>query len=256
MGYISNCKLRITLGFALLATLATWLVLGEASPFEGYFLYHVTLPNVLTQLLTIPYLVLMVLRPTFWVDQITYTLVFLQWLLVGLSLSVFACRWSRAARKGSENQGTAGKTSLVRASRFLVGLLSGEFLIAQATVLFASGFGTYVPLASTAQLLALGRGSRLVFFGAPFLWAVYFLFLPMISKPRARATVLSVTIGLHLLSGLLATVRDRGLSLGTAGDKTPLITFAVSFLLGMGLLAYFTLRGERLESVENRIKNE
>ena len=101
MSYISNCKLRITLGFALLATLVTWLILGEASPFEGYFLYHVTLRNLLAQLLTIPYLILMVLRPTFWVDQIAYALVFLQWLLVGFLLSVFACRFTRAARKGS-----------------------------------------------------------------------------------------------------------------------------------------------------------
>lgn len=97
----SRNRLRFSLIFALVATLLTWLVLGEASPFEGYFLYHVTIRNLLAQLLTVPYLVLIILRPRFWVDQIFYSLIFLQWLLVGFLLSVFACRFTRAARKGS-----------------------------------------------------------------------------------------------------------------------------------------------------------
>jgi len=84
--------MKISLSFALLLSLVTWLILGENSPFKGYFLQHVLIPNLWGQLLIVPYLILIIVRPRFWVDQISYALIFLQWLLFGFVLSLLVCR--------------------------------------------------------------------------------------------------------------------------------------------------------------------
>lgn len=88
----SSCKTKFSIGFALCAMLTTWLVLGDNSPFKEYFLYHVTIPNLFRGVLIIPYLILMILRPTVFADAIGYILVFLQWLLVGYLFARLICR--------------------------------------------------------------------------------------------------------------------------------------------------------------------
>ena len=85
-------RLRFSLTFALVATLVTWLALGENSPLGGYFLYHVAVPNLFRKILTLPYLILILLRPGLWADEIGYLLVFLQWLVGGFVLSLLIYR--------------------------------------------------------------------------------------------------------------------------------------------------------------------
>lgn len=70
----------------------TWLVLGDSSPLAEYFLEHVTVPNLVRSMLTVPYLLLMVLRPNRDADFIGYILIFVQWLIVGFVLSLLVCR--------------------------------------------------------------------------------------------------------------------------------------------------------------------
>lgn len=92
MTSVWRCRAGVSLVFALAASLLTWLVLGDWSPLEQYFLQHVTIPNILRAILTVPYLVLMVLRPAAFADTIGYALIFVQWLLVGFILSLLICR--------------------------------------------------------------------------------------------------------------------------------------------------------------------
>jgi hypothetical protein len=89
-------RVRFSLILALVATLVTWLVLGENSPLEGYFLYHVAVPNLFRKILTLPYLILIILRPRLWVDEIGYLLVFLEWLVGSFVLSLLIYRSSAA----------------------------------------------------------------------------------------------------------------------------------------------------------------
>lgn len=81
----------------------TWLILGERSPFYEYFLYHVTLPNLVRQILIVPYLLMMIVNPsTATGDAVVSTTVeFLQWLLVGYLLNRVICR--RMLRKETMN---------------------------------------------------------------------------------------------------------------------------------------------------------
>ncbi len=89
---IWKCRVGLGVGFGLVASFFTWLVLGDKSPLADYFLQHVTLPNVLRTMLTIPYAVLVVLRPKSGAYVIGYGLIFLQWLIVCLLLSLLVCR--------------------------------------------------------------------------------------------------------------------------------------------------------------------
>ena|ERR1043166_2609198 len=92
MKIIKRCPVVISFIFALCATLITWLVLSENSPLDNYFLYHTTVRNLVGRLVFLPYAAVLLIRPSFWADQISYALIFLQWLLVGFLISVIVCR--------------------------------------------------------------------------------------------------------------------------------------------------------------------
>lgn len=92
MTAISRCRTKITFGFAFAAMVLVWLVMGDASPFKEYFLDHVAIPNILSEILIVPYLFLMLVKPTVFDDAISYTLIFLQWLLIGYVLARLLCK--------------------------------------------------------------------------------------------------------------------------------------------------------------------
>jgi hypothetical protein len=96
MKIVSRCRAIMSVIFALLATFATWLVLSENSPFDNYFLYHVSGRNFVGRLVFLPYVLLLVFRPPFWADQISYLFIFAQWLLGGFILSLVIYRHSDA----------------------------------------------------------------------------------------------------------------------------------------------------------------
>ena len=86
-----RCTLKISFGFSLVMLFITWLILGSGSPLEPFFLEHVGIPNFFRRLLTIPYVVMMVLRPNTLTGLLSYVLVFVQWLVVGALISFFYC---------------------------------------------------------------------------------------------------------------------------------------------------------------------
>ncbi len=86
---VSKRRISFSLGFSVLGCFLVWLVLGDHSPFQEYFLNHVGLPNLIRQSLVLPYLVLVVLRPSTPMedDILILTIELLQWLLVGYFIS-------------------------------------------------------------------------------------------------------------------------------------------------------------------------
>ena len=97
----SKCVMISSVIFSVMACILTWLILGESSPFYGYFLYHVTFPNLVRQLLIVPYLLVMIVNPSTASGDVVLatTAEFLQWLLVGYLLLRVICR--RRLRKES-----------------------------------------------------------------------------------------------------------------------------------------------------------
>lgn len=86
---LSKYRVVFSVAFSVVMCFLVWLVLGDSSPFAAYFLYHVTLPNLLRQLLIVPYLVLMIANPsTPMADSVLVTILeFAQWCLIGYLLS-------------------------------------------------------------------------------------------------------------------------------------------------------------------------
>jgi len=88
----SRCKVITSVIFSICVSVLTWLVLSENSPFDNYFLYHVGGRNLVGRLVFLPYVVVMLIHPAVGADQITYGLIFAQWLVVGFVLSILACK--------------------------------------------------------------------------------------------------------------------------------------------------------------------
>ena len=97
MSSVSKCRVSIALIFAIVATTMVWLILADSSPLHDYFLYHVTVPNIVARLITVPYLIIMVLRPETFDEALAYLLVFVQWFLVGYVIAILFCRNREAA---------------------------------------------------------------------------------------------------------------------------------------------------------------
>ena len=75
---------------AVVAMLATWLILGDGSPFASYFARHGDVPNMWALTTLLPFLVSAVIShnphsPPMW---IFIAALFLQWWLVGFLLSI------------------------------------------------------------------------------------------------------------------------------------------------------------------------
>lgn len=86
-------RVAVALCFALSLMTITWFVRGEDSPLKTYFLYHVTIPNFIGQLLIVPYFLVTLLRPSYPWDRIVANgSEFVQWLILGLVLALVIVR--------------------------------------------------------------------------------------------------------------------------------------------------------------------
>ena len=80
----------------------TWLILGESSPFHGYFIWHVDLPNLWGMTVVIPFVLAAVLSGNPHSPPMVIVVLFLiiQWLIVGLIISIPLSKlWLRLQRK-------------------------------------------------------------------------------------------------------------------------------------------------------------
>lgn len=83
----------VGVAFSLFAMIMTWLVLGDASPFREYFLYRVSIPNLIGRLLVLPYFGLVLLNPSPEVENfVGLVLEFIQWFVIGSLLAWLLCR--------------------------------------------------------------------------------------------------------------------------------------------------------------------
>ena len=73
-----------------LALIITWLVLAESSPFQEYFIWHVTIPNLWGLTILVPYIFGAIIagNPHAPPEVIVYIGLILQWFLIGFLLSI------------------------------------------------------------------------------------------------------------------------------------------------------------------------
>lgn len=79
----------LSASFALLCVFLVWLILGDWSPFNEYFLYHVTVPNFVRWLHVLTYLLVVILRPEPPFEEVVvYGSIFIQWFVVAFLSSI------------------------------------------------------------------------------------------------------------------------------------------------------------------------
>jgi hypothetical protein len=94
--------------------------------------------------------------------------------------------------------------------RAAIGIGVGFVLAAIAFVTWNLGHGTFTPLIANVSFLAYIPiiGVVIAFFGPPFLWASYFIFIPKIHSRMTRSAVLVLLVLLHFIPVLWAGSRD------------------------------------------------
>ena len=83
----------------LLAVLITWVVSADSSPLHHFFLYHGEIPNVWAQL-NFPVLMVMIMSGGRSME-LSDGLIFMQWFIIGLAISVGILRLIQKGRSGS-----------------------------------------------------------------------------------------------------------------------------------------------------------
>jgi hypothetical protein len=82
----------LSAGVGLLCVFLVWLILGDSSPFNEYFLYHVTVPNFVRWLHVLTYLLVVILRPQPPLEAIVvYGSIFIQWFVVAFLFGMAVC---------------------------------------------------------------------------------------------------------------------------------------------------------------------
>ena len=88
--------------FVGLMLLLTWLILGEASPFHDYFLYHVHIPNLWAATLLVPIILGAIVsgNPHSASEVVITLFAIIQWAIVGWIISIPLSRlWTRLQNK-------------------------------------------------------------------------------------------------------------------------------------------------------------
>jgi len=94
--------------------------------------------------------------------------------------------------------------------RAAIGFGVGFVLAAIAFVTWHLGHGTFTPMIANVSFLAYIPiiGVVIAFFGPPFLWASYFIFIPKISSRIIRGAILALLALLHFLPALWVGSKD------------------------------------------------
>jgi hypothetical protein len=129
--------------------------------------------------------------------------------------------------------------------RFFLGLGLGVILTLISLGFAGVGHGSYAPMAFTVALIGftvLITGDLTVTLVlAPFLWALYFLFIPKIQRRWLRIGSASAIMLVHVLIGGGLAINDRAFlraDLGAVLGFTLLATITISCLM------YFVVRGD------------
>jgi hypothetical protein len=126
--------------------------------------------------------------------------------------------------------------------RFFVGVLLGVILTVEALAIGGVGHGTYAPLVFTASLAVLVPVLGL--FAGPFLWAFYFLLIPILERSWSQAVALSLVLLTHFGPGLWVAYEDPAFA---RADSVPLLLFGITILITIGCLLFFCVRQRRTD---------
>lgn len=119
-------------------------------------------------------------------------------------------------------------------TRFLIGVLFGIALTAEALFLSAAGHGSYAPWVFVASLIALVPLLSLV--AGPLLWALYFLFIPNLERLQARIIALLLVGVAHFLPGCWLAYEDPAFK---RSSPIALSVFFVTLLAATAMLLFF-----------------
>ena len=104
-----------------------------------------------------------------------------------------------------------------------MGFAIGLVLSAMGFAATNLGHGTYVLILANVPLLGFGKttGVIIALLAAPFVWLLYFIFIPKIRTPVLRSSVVAVIALLHFItlfwSGSKDYMFDRGLQTAFGG---------------------------------------
>ena len=148
-------------------------------------------------------------------------------------------------------QQSACALAVVKAeARIIVGFLLGCTMSVLALFLVGVGHGTYAPVALNASFVMWipGIGFMLALFGAPFLWATYYGYIPGIPKHRTRFAVLAAVLVLHVVPGVWLAVTDSAFRQAFEHMRFYLVAYILTATAAIwGLIALSRLLKERNE---------
>jgi ABC-type transport system involved in multi-copper enzyme maturation permease subunit len=128
------------------------------------------------------------------------------------------------------------KTSYRAALVFMFGLLLAFF----AFLLAGVGHGTYAPTVANVSVLAFipVLGILLGFFGAPFLWSLYFIRIPAIVSRARRLVALGLVSLLHLVPGVWLASDDPAFTRALQQHPVGVLMYATVLILTLLCLAF------------------
>ena len=131
--------------------------------------------------------------------------------------------------------------------RLFLGLLFGVILTICSFGFMGVGHGTYVPMVFTSSLIAL-----ITQFGAipaivlsPFLWALYFLFIPRFQTKWLRMASVFMVLSVHVLSGMWLAIEDPAFWRTLSDQLSELLVFGLLFATAITFLLYLAVRGSK-----------
>jgi hypothetical protein len=116
--------------------------------------------------------------------------------------------------------------------RFFVGLGLGTVLTIYSFGFVGAGHGTAVPLVFTTFFIALipQLTGLLTIVMGPFLWSLYFLFIPKLQSRRSRLITITLVLALHLSTGSWLAIQDPAFPQSVRQDRSALAGFALVVL--------------------------
>ncbi len=146
----------------------------------------------------------------------------------------------------------------IRAS---VGFLLGLALAIFGFLLAGIGHGTYAPMIANVSILFFipVLGVIVAFFGPPFLWAFYFLWIPSIVSRAWRTVALALVALLHLIPALWFTFGDSAFKRALQSQEQILLAHGLALTFAIAYLAFVSARvgGKRDRDLRqsSRLKN-
>lgn len=126
---------------------------------------------------------------------------------------------------------------------FVLGCILSMFAFAHAGV----GHGSYTPLVANAPMLVLipEIGILVAFFGTPFLWAAYFLWIPEIRSGTGRSVAVVLAALAHVGTGAWMASRDSYLQRTFGDEPWSTVLYFALLIAGVVMLGVLALRGTK-----------